>query len=76
MDNFELENLFPMPPNMGPPFPRFLQIFWPWYKEAGPPPGGYTCPYCGQTFSTYDELVSHIQSEHAGSRIPIDITWT
>lgn len=23
----------PMPPNMGPPLPEFLQIYWPWYEK-------------------------------------------
>jgi len=32
MDNFELENWLPMEPSKGPPLPRFLNIFWPWYK--------------------------------------------
>lgn len=36
MDNIELEDFMPMPPNMGPPLPRFLVIYWPWYKEAPP----------------------------------------
>jgi len=39
VDNFEIEGLLPMPPNMGPPLPRFLVIYWPWYKEK--PPGTY-----------------------------------
>jgi len=25
-----------MPPDMGPPLPRFLVIYWPWYKEKPP----------------------------------------
>lgn len=32
MNNFELENWFPMEPQLGPPLPRFLSIYWPWYK--------------------------------------------
>ena len=39
MDNFKLEDLLPMPPHMGPPLPRFLVIYWPWYEEK--PPGTY-----------------------------------
>jgi len=34
--DFELENLMPMPPEQGPPLPRFLQIYWPWYEERPP----------------------------------------
>jgi len=34
MDNFTLENWLPMEPAMGPPLPRFLNIFWPWYKRG------------------------------------------
>lgn len=40
-----------------------------------PPPGGYVCPYCGDSFSTYAELVAHVQSVHPGERIPLEITW-
>lgn len=43
--------------------------------EAKPPPEGYICPYCGATFATYEELVTHVQTEHPGERIPIDIIW-
>ncbi|KKN87081.1 hypothetical protein LCGC14_0263510 [marine sediment metagenome] len=39
MNNFEAEDLIPMPPAMGPPLPRFLQIYWPWFSP--PPPGTY-----------------------------------
>jgi len=74
MDDFELEDYLPMPPKMGPPLPRFLGIFWPWYKPPTPPEG-FTCPYCGAIFATWDELVSHIQSEHPGERIPLPIEW-
>lgn len=27
---FNIADLLPMPPDQGPPLPRFLQIFWPW----------------------------------------------
>ena len=76
MAELKLEDWFPMSPMAGPPLPQWLGITWPWYKGEGPPPGGYTCPYCGATFATYDKVVSHIQSEHPGERIPIDIIWT
>lgn len=35
----ELEDWLPMEPTKGPPLPRFLVIFWPWYTP--PPPGTY-----------------------------------
>ena len=35
----------------------------------------YTCPYCGATFTTYEELAAHVQTVHPGQRIPIDISW-
>ena len=37
MTEFNFEDLLPMPPDMGPPLPRFLVIYWPWYEEK--PPG-------------------------------------
>lgn len=40
-----------------------------------PPPEGYVCPYCGTPFDIYEDLVAHIQSEHPGERVPIQITW-
>lgn len=71
MDNFELESLLPMPPNMGPPFPVAFQIFWPWYKEVEvitppevPPPLPYSCPYCDQSFNTLKELIDHAAATH------------
>ncbi len=33
IDNLKLEDFWPMLPNMGPPLPRFLNIYWPWYKK-------------------------------------------
>ena len=38
MNNFEIENWFPMEPAKGPPLPRFLSIYWPWYKPLPEPP--------------------------------------
>lgn len=32
MNELKLEDWMPMPPDMGPPLPKFLGIFWPWYK--------------------------------------------
>ena len=44
--------------------------------QAAPlPPEGYVCPYCGDTFDTYEELVAHVQSQHPNQRIPIHIVW-
>jgi len=74
MGEFNFEDWLPMPPQMGPPLPRHLGIFWPWYVPEAPP-GGFACPYCTGTFATYDELVAHVQSEHPGERIPIPIDW-
>jgi len=37
MDNLALEDWQPMPPEMGPPLPRSIGIYWPWYKVAVPP---------------------------------------
>lgn len=33
--NFSIVDLLPMPPNMGPPLPRFLRIVWPWLQSEG-----------------------------------------
>lgn len=46
-----------------------------WAAPPVPPPEGYVCPYCGQSFSTYEELVAHVQTEHPGERIPLPIEW-
>ena len=43
--------------------------------RAAAPPKVYPCPYCPDTFPTYEELVEHVQSVHPGERIPIDIIW-
>jgi len=29
-----IEDFLPMPPNQGPPLPRLLGIYWPWYKAT------------------------------------------
>jgi len=34
-------------------------------------PEVFTCPYCGAEFSSYEELVSHIESEHPGEPVPL-----
>lgn len=44
VNNFEMANWLPMEPSLGPPLPRLLNIFWPWYKGfrlsiTNPPPG-------------------------------------
>ncbi|MDD4985452.1 MAG: C2H2-type zinc finger protein [Dehalococcoidales bacterium] len=43
--------------------------------EASTPPDEYCCPYCSMCFSTYEELVAHVQSAHPGERIPLPIEW-
>lgn len=37
MDNLALEDWMPMSPAEGPPFPRSMGVYWPWYKVAVPP---------------------------------------
>lgn len=59
-----LEEWEPMSPDKGPPLPKFLGIYWPWYKPAVPPI--YACPICGEQFSTQAELLAHIASAHPG----------
>ena len=44
-------------------------------KAAPTPPEGYVCPYCGSSFSTYEELAAHVQQSHPGERIPLPIIW-
>jgi len=58
----------PMPPNMGPPLPRSMQVYWPWYEPPEVPtePPIYACPYCAAEFSTQTELYAHIIRAHAG----------
>jgi len=38
VNNFELENWLPMELTKGPPLPKFLSIYWPWYKPPLPEP--------------------------------------
>jgi hypothetical protein len=35
----------------------------------------WCCPYCGECFPTYEDLVAHIQEAHPGARIPLPINW-
>lgn len=44
-------------------------------RAAAPTPKPYACPYCPDTFSTYEALVDHVTTVHPGERIPIDIIW-
>ena len=44
-------------------------------KAKAAPPEGYVCPSCGLVFDTYEELVAHVQTEHPGARIPLEIDW-
>lgn len=46
-----------------------------WAAPPTPPPEGYVCPYCGDPFDTYQELVDHVTTEHPGERIPLEIEW-
>jgi len=39
------------------------------------PPEGYVCPYCEESFATFEELVAHVQSVHPGERLPLEIEW-
>ena len=40
-----------------------------------PPPEGYECPYCTETFETYEDLAAHVQTAHPGERVPLPIEW-
>ncbi len=82
MADIELENWMPMPPNMGPPFPKFLNVFWPWYEEGEPPPTttpplDYSCPYGPEAFETLEELISHVATVHPDEPpiSQIEINW-
>ncbi len=68
MAEIKLEDWFPMSPAEGPPLPKFLKIYWPWYKEEippeVPPTGAYGCPYCDQSFDTLQKLIEHVAQAH------------
>lgn len=65
MINLELENWMPMSPLEGPPLPKSMGVYWPWYKAPAPPEAPiYACPYCGAEFSTEAELLAHIVTAH------------
>ena len=71
MNNFlgiKVEDWMPMLPNQGPPLPKSMEIYWPWYKPPEVPPEApiYACPYCPAEFSTQAELLAHIVEAHAG----------
>ena len=38
-------------------------------------PEEYVCPYCGESFSTLEELQEHVATQHPGERIPVKIKW-
>lgn len=40
----EVVDWFPMEPQKGPPLPRFLELYWPWYKPSVPTPPPGTTP--------------------------------
>ena len=61
MAELKLEDWFPMSPMVGPPLPKFLGIYWPWYKEE---PAVYNCPYCEATFATQEERDAHVAEYH------------
>jgi len=62
MDNIEIENWFPMDFMKGPPLPRFLKIYWPWYTPGPPPPEppppGYAQLYGRVTDASTGEPIS------------------
>lgn len=64
MPEFTAENFMPMEPQKGPPLPKFLGLFWPWYKVTTPTI--YTCPICQMEFATESALAAHIASAHPG----------
>ena len=68
MNNLIPEEWLPMEPQKGPPLPKSLQIYWPWYKPPEVPPEApiYACPYCTAEFATEAELFAHIIKDHAG----------
>ena len=39
-------------------------------KKEVPSPPTYTCPYCGETFATLEELLAHIEAEHPSTPPP------
>jgi len=62
VNDFEIENWLPMEPMLGPPLPRFLNIYWPWYKPGPtppePPPPGYAQLYGRITDASTGEPIS------------------
>lgn len=78
---FKLEDWMLMEPSKGPPLPKFLNIYWPWYKKEVPPEVpvlAYGCPYCDRSFDTLKELVDHVAADHP-DKPPlqeIEIQWT
>lgn len=55
---FSIADLLPMPPNMGPPLPRFLGIVWPWLQS-----GGGFLPSLPQSF------VSNVEASYENERL-------
>ncbi|MBA7710271.1 hypothetical protein ES703_119211 [subsurface metagenome] len=72
MNNFpgiKIEDWAPMMPNQGPPLPKSMGIYWPWYtlpEEVPPEVPIYACPYCPAEFATEAVLFAHIRTAHAG----------
>ena len=77
----ELEDWMPMPPDMGPPLPRWLVIYWPWYEEK--PPGTYrltvfrvgTDPVVNILMDGDKEVTAHFVGGPEVDREPIIIIW-
>lgn len=70
MAEFSVEDLLLMPFHMGPPLPRFLAIYWPWYEEKLPeeptPPEPPTPP---------EKIVLTISATAGGTTIPAPGTY-
>lgn len=66
MNNLIPEEWLPRMPNQGPPLPRSMGVYWPWYTPPEVPPEApiYACPYCTAEFATEAELFAHIASAH------------
>ena len=50
-----------------------LLLLLPGIVQAMAPTAQYSCPICGATFFTYDELYQHFITEHPAE--PIEIIW-
>ena len=41
-------------------------------KAKAAPPFVYICPYCGEEFGTYEELLIHCEEQHGEEEVPPD----